>query len=542
MAEDSKILRATPVLAFTSLPIARQIILLAGLALAVSCGVAIFMWFQEPSYIVLYSSLAEKDAAKVMDSLTKSDIEFRIDQKSGAVMVPRDRIHQARIKLAMEGLPEGANMGFELLEKERGFGQSPLMESARYQRAMEGELSRSIASLKHVQSARVHLALPPQSMFPRKRKRPSASVLVELFPGRNLSDGQVAAIVHLIASSIPQMTPEDVTVVDQTGSLLTAQHGNKDWMRAAFEFDYVRKVEQNYVSRIEDILEPIIGDGGVRAQVVAEIDFSLTEQTQELYDPDLRALRNEQTLEEKSPGSGVISGVPGALSNQPPATGGLQPQAANGNTANDTRSSKKQNLNFDISRTISHTKLQSGTIKRLSVAVVIDDKIAIGKDGKSAATPLTPAELERMTALIKETVGYNEQRGDSVNVVNTSFKKPGEETPIPDPPFWESPWLREVLKILFGIITVVVFFYGFMRPVMRNLTSKAIIKAIPAATLDEDQGTTTDDKAALPGRKQQVNLPPMSEFDSKLNMAKNVVVQDPKRVAKVVKDWISEDE
>lgn len=516
----------------------RQLILLAGLALSVSCGVAIFMWFQTPSFTVLYSTLAEKDTGLVMDALTKADIEFKIDQKTGAVLVPGDKVHQARIKLAMDGLPEGGNLGFELLEKDRGFGQSPLMENARYQRAMEGELARSIASLKHVQAARVHLALPPQTMFPRKRKRPSASILVELYPGRNLTDGQVSAIAHLVASSIPSLATEDVTVVDQNGALLTGQNGNKDWMRAAFEFDFVRKVEQDYVRRIEDILEPIVGSAGVRAQVVAELDFSSTEQTQELYDPDLRALRNEQTIEEKSPGLGASAGIPGALTNQPPA-GGNTTAPPTVTSAPDSRSSKKQNLNFDISRTISHTKLPAGSIKRLSVAVVIDDKQSIGEDGKNSSTPLTPQEMERFLSLVKETIGFNEQRGDSVNVVNSSFNKPAQMQPLPDPPIWESPWLRDILKILFGIVSVVVFFYGFMRPIMRNLTNKAVIKSI--AVQSNESAEQDGENATITARKQAV-LPAQSAFTEKLITAKNIVGEDPKRVAKVVKAWISEDE
>jgi len=536
MTEENKPVHS-PVIGFSSLPISRQIILLAGLAFSIASGVAVFMWFQKPSFKVLYSTLAEKDAGQVIDALTKAGIDYRLDPSSGAVMVSGDQVHQARLKLAMDGLPEGGNMGFEMLDKKRSIGASPFMETARYQRAIEGELARSITTLKNVKGARVHLAIPERSVFVRDRKPPSASVLLDVYAGRMVSEGQVAAIIHLVAASVPNLTPEGVTVVDQSGSLLSSNKNSKQLMRAAYEFDFVRKVEQDYVKRIENILEPIVGNDGMRAQVSADLDLSTTEQTQELYDPELRALRSEQTIEERGSGTGAAAGIPGAVSNQPPPAGQVRQSPRQANAKANGRSSRRSNRNFDLSRTINYTRMPAGTVRRLSVAVVINDKQSVDAEGKPVSVAHTPEEMARLTALVKEAVGFDERRGDSLNVANASFTRPPAMEPLPSPPVWEAPWLRDILKILFGMVVASVFYLAVMRPVMRNLAAKSVVRPLPqmdlALEMDGGQEGMLTSKPVIA---------PPTPFDERLSTAKNIVGEDPKKVAKVVKSWLNEDE
>ena len=320
-----------PLEGFMNLPMARQLLLIVVLAASLTFGGVVFMWSQQPNYGVLYGNLSNKDVTQVMDYLQQQSIKYRLDEKTGALMVPADKIHQVRIQLASQGLPHSSGVGLDMLQEKQEFGTSQFIEVARYQHALEGELARSIMTLNNVENARVHLALPKQSAFIRERQEPSASVLLSLYAGRTLDDGQVAAITNLVASSIPNLDPSHVTVVDQMGRLLTTKKVSPELALNQEQFDYTHKLENVYTNRIENILSPIVGINGVRAQVSADLDFTVTEQTQESYNPDLPALRSEQTYEEKMVGSGV-QGVPGALSNTPPGPNTV-PQQANATAA-----------------------------------------------------------------------------------------------------------------------------------------------------------------------------------------------------------------
>jgi len=301
----------------------RQIGLMLGLAASVAIGVTVVLWSWTPNYGVLYGALEKQDVSTVLDALRQGGIDAKLDETTGAVLVPKNNIHDARIKLASMGLPKGVSAGFNALEDKSSFGVSQFMEKARYQRALEIELARTISSLSNVKNARVHLAVPRQSVFVRNRKKSSASVVVDLFPGRNLESGQVSAITHMVSSSIPELDVSNVTVVDQRGKLLTSGSTNLQIARTGAQFEYINKFEQAYIDRIERLLEPILGSESVRAQVTADIDFTASEQTQESFNPDAPALRSDQTTVEESSGA-INGGVPGALTNQPPGAGAIQ--------------------------------------------------------------------------------------------------------------------------------------------------------------------------------------------------------------------------
>jgi flagellar M-ring protein FliF len=547
---------------FGSLPILRQLGLMVGLAASVALGVSVVLWSQTPNYRVLYSGLASQDAAQIADALQKDGIEYKVDEATGAVMVGADQVHAARLKLASQGLPKGTAQGFEMLNEQPTFGSSQFMESARYQHALEGELGRTIATLGNVQNARVHLALPKQSVFVRNREQPSASILVSLFPGRELSEGQVSSVVHLVASSVPNMSAERVTVIDQKGRLLTIPESSRGMQLTTNQFEYRRRLEDYYIKRIEDIISPMAGAGGVRAQVVAELDFSITEETKETFNPEQNALRSEQTVDEQSGLSGnVPSGVPGALTNQPPAGGTVTPPssaaiknpaalnapAAANNGSAALNSTKRATRNYEVDRTISHTQMPTGSLRRLSVAVVIDDKQTVGQKGEAVRTPLKPEEITRLTALVKETVGFNEARGDSLNVINASFTVPAE-TPVPDQPLIERPWVKDLAKQGLGAIAVLLLIFVVLKPVLRSLAEKG--KSVPATPLQQipgnpeltnmgsnQVGSPSQGTAFQAGGQSNNNV----NYESQLANARALVGQDPKRVAQVVKGWVATD-
>lgn len=534
----------TALLGFGNLSIYRQLALMGGLAASIALGVVIVMWSQQPNYSMLYSGLSDQDSLEVINALDRAGIPHKMNGAAGTILVPADKVHQARMSLAGEGLPKGAATGFALLDKEQGFGVSQFMENARYQRALEGELSQTISSMSNVQSARVHLALPKQSAFVRDRKKPSASVMLNVYGGRPLEAGQVAAVVHLVASSVPNLSPDQVTVVDQTGKLLTIE-GSSDQIRlTANQFDYRRNVEDYYTKRIEDILTPILGSNGVRAQVSADIDFTQTEQTQEKFNPDLPAVRSEQTYEDRSNGASTVAGVPGALSNQPPGT---TAQAAQGQTGIDTTKGPESSVrritrNYELDKTISHTKYQTGVVRKISIAVVVDDKQTVADDGTVERVPRTEDELTRITALVKEAVGFNAERGDSVNVINASFAPPPTLEEPPEPGLLDKPWIWDVAKQVAAAIGVLLLVFGVLRPLLRSLVEKAPdISALPVVAQGRGETMPMAGGAGGAGQDMQAQLPAPNNYEQRLGAVKGLASQDPKRVAQVVKTWVATD-
>jgi flagellar M-ring protein FliF len=533
---------------FSGLPALRQIGLMIGLAASVAVGVAVVLWSQSPSFSLLYGKLSDRDASQVMEALDKAGIPYKLDESSGALLVSGPDVHRARLQLASDGLPKGTGSGFELLDEDQGFGTSQFIENARYQRALEGEISRTIATLRNVKSARVHLALPKRSVFIRKQAQPTASVTVELYGGRSLEEGQVGSIVHLVASSVPHLSADQVTVVDQNGLLLTSSDHSQPMGLTTGQFNYNRQLEQTFVKRIEDLLSPLVGRSGVRAQVAAELDFTVTEKTQETYNPDLPALRSEQSSEDRNTGGLAAIGVPGTLSNQPPggAVAAPVPPAGAGGAPEDvsqpSNSSRSTIRNYELDKTISHTRLASGSVRRLSIAVVLDNKQATGEKGKPVREPWSDQELAKFTTLVKEAVGFNAQRGDSVQVVNAAFQLQPEMEPLPDLPLWEQPWLWNVLKQVAGAFGVLLLIFGVIRPVMRSLAEKGAV--LPSAAQMALAGGTgfAEDQVTLSGSGAQVSLPSPQQqsYEQQIAAAKGLVQNDPKRVAQVMKNWVSD--
>jgi flagellar M-ring protein FliF len=528
-------------------PFVRQLGMLAAIAAAVALGVAAVLWSQEPNYSLLYGDLSSKDSAQVLDALSKSGIPFKIDPSNGAILVPAKQVYEARLKLANDGLPRGNSVGFELMDDKPAFGVTQLQEAARYQRAIEGELARSISTLSTVKSARVMLAIPKQSVFIREENKASASVIVNLYPGRSLDEGQVDAIVHLVSSSVPGLAPGRVTVVDQQGRLLTTDDSTRDLTQPSNQLDYKRRLESDYAARVEEILTPVVGPGAVRAQVVADVDYTQSEQTSEKYSPDHNPVRSEQVSEDVRTGAAGAQGIPGALSNEPPGTA-TAPEVAKAAPANGSApakgktgaapatvapavpvdTNKRATRNYEIDKTISHTKQATGTIRRLTVAVVVDDIVTVDKRGRVHHRPRSKQEIDQFIALTKEAVGFDAQRGDSVSVVNVPFSAPPAEAPLPTVPFWKQDWFLDLAKQVGGGIAALVVLMFLVRPLLRGLTA-----ARPAGT------AMLGGPEPAPDRVMLSNLP--GGYDQQLAAAKQVAAQDPKRVAQVVKSWVGRD-
>jgi len=547
MADASGVKLNAAVGGLGQLSIFRQIGVLVGLAASIALAGVVIMWSQEPGYQMIYSGLADQDSLEITKALDQAGIPHKMSG-SGTIMVPGNQVHDARLRLAGQGLPKGNATGFELLDKEQGLGVSQFMENARYQRALEGELAKTIGSISGVQSARVHLAIPKQTSFirDRDRKMPSASVMLTLYAGRQLESGQVASIVNLVGSSVPGLSPDRVTVVDQAGRLLSSPGSANDLRLTATQFEYRKQLEDYYIKRIEEILTPILGHDGVRAQVSADMDFSVIEQTQESYNPDMPAIRSEQTSEDQSRGPGIDGGVPGALTNQPPITGAnagarkaapAAPAAGSQESSGPQSSAKRTTRNYELDKTISHTQFPTGTVKRLSIAVVIDDKQQTDAEGNVQRTPRTEEEITRITALAKDAIGFNTQRGDSLNVINASFTDPPKTEPAPEPGLLEKPWLWDVGKQVLAGLAVLVLIFAVLRPLLKNLVEKAPPPMMPQMISAEVNG---GEQGRLTGGQGQ-QLGQTGFYEQQVSAAQNMAAQDPKRVAQVVKNWVSSD-
>lgn len=521
-------------------PSLKPLAMLVGIAAAVAAGVGIVLWSREPTYSLLYGNLGQQDAAQVAQALDTNGIPYKLDAATGAITVPSDRVHDARLQLAGQGLPEGDG-GFAVMSKEPSFGVSQFMEGARYQHALETELARTISNLQAIEGARVHLALPRQSAFVRDRRAPSASVLLQMKPGRRLESGQVTAIINLVASSIPELEAQQVTVIDQQGRLLSAPEGNDELAAREKQLEIARGMEERYTRRVEELLAPLVGPGRVRAQVVADVELSTTEEAREQYRPDSQIVRSEQTAEEISRTGSGPQGVPGALTNQPPTPGVALPPGAAANAdpaaeqladAAPDNSSRQSTRNYEIDRTIAYTRQPAGRLKRLTVAVLVDNQRATAEDGTVTETPLSPEQLENMMRLVKDAVGFNQERGDSVNVVNASFR--GELTPEefqPEAiPLWERPLLRDIAKLLAGLTVLLVLVLTVLRPLVRGLLAAPRL-TYTAPPLPGGEGV------ALPGIQ-----PVPVNYEGQITQARSLVTQDPARVAQVVKTWVGSDE
>lgn len=525
-------------------PIVRQLGVMIGIAASVALGIAVVLWSQTPNYSVLFGNMAPKDATEVVAALEQNGIPYKIDDSTGAVLVASGKLQEARMKLAGQGLPHSTSMGYEILQQETGFGTSRALEAARFHRALEGELARTISTLANIETARVHLATPKQSVFVRKKNDPSASVVLKLYSGRVLDKGQVAAIVHLVASSVPELDAGRITVVDHKGNLLSGEMDSRQMMLTSSQFEYTRELEKHYRQRVEDILAPILGADRVRAQVSADVDFTVTEQTSERFNPDLPALRSEQVNEQSSRLSSV-QGVPGALSNQPPAAG-TAPEVATAENEGEAagsplNSSKRATRNYELDKTVSHTRLASNKLRRLSVAVVVDDLVNVTDDGSTTRIERTPEEISRITRLVKEAIGFSAQRGDSVEVINSAFMLPAPPEPLPELAIWEEPWVWDVAKQAGGVILVLVLIFFVLRPTMKKLTAPPVLQQVAMSEGATAGAQGAGSEAALGSSDEAMRLPGPEKYENTLEAARQMVQDDPKRVAQVIRSWVAED-
>ncbi len=528
------------------IPVVRQLGLFALVAAAIALGLWLFFWTQKPNYVPVFAGLDARSTAEATDLLRTAQIPFQIDSGSGALSVESDQIGKARLALAAAGLPAAEGGGFEMLQGDQGFGTSQFVESARYQHALETELARTIANLRPVREARVHLALPKPSAFTRQKEPASASVVLHLRSGSVLEPGQVTAIEHLVASSVPQMPVDSVTVVDQFGRMLNNDNADSESALSAKRFEQQRRAEAVYVQRIQELLEPLAGPGRVSAQVSIDMSFAETEQASETYGPDAAMIRSEQVSESGDLAAmAAPQGVPGAASNNPDtaaaATAAVAAAAAPAGAGG--TGSRTAVRNYELDRTLTHTRQAPGQITRVTAAVLVDNVPQTDAAGKTAYRALTEPELARIQTLVQQAVGYNEQRGDVVSVVNAPFARgtAGEEPEAP--PFWQHPRAQELLRIALGGLAVLVLIFTVLRPASRQLLAPKVPVTAVATVLPEDEEipVTLSPPPPKPKRDPQVAVQAAMDFDEKLQVAKTAVSNDAKRVAGVVRHWVESD-
>ncbi|WP_319557803.1 flagellar basal-body MS-ring/collar protein FliF [Thiomicrorhabdus sp.] len=532
----------------TSLSVAKQVGLVVALAASIALVVGMVIWSQSTPYTLLFGSVDPQEMNEIVQTLDQEAVPYEIDRTSGGILVPSDQVHALRLKLAAAGYPKQAPTGYQLLDIDQGFGISQFKETTQYHRALEGELAKSVASINAVKSARVMLGLPKRSVFVRKQQKPSASVVVQLYPGRSLDEQQVNAIAYLVASSIPNMEAKSVTVVDQNGNLLTADTASSTGAlhMSMKQLDYTRSVEETLSSRIIRLLAPVVGgEGKVRAQVTAELDFTQQEQTRENYEPDPDAIRSEQEVREINRNEGP-AGIPGALTNQPPRAGIAPEQGYNPQQdPNLKSSSEKSTKNYELDRTISHIKNAVGNVRRLSVAVVLDDKISVNEQGETVRESLSDEDLQRYRQLVSDTVGLDEARGDTLSVVNASFVAAPQEE-MPSLPMWQEPWFWNLIKQIVAGIAVLIIIFGVIRPLLRDLTKRETLE--PEYPLDEsEEGMQSVDEIskALDQMSTEVE-DTAAEVESEsaeerqlLEKVRAIVEAEPKLAAHVIKQWLS---
>ncbi len=526
---------------------------LIGLAAVVAIVAGLWLWGKQPEYRVLFSNVTDRDGGDIIGVLTQMNVPYQFTEGGGAILVPADKVHEARLKLASQGLPKGGGVGFELMENQK-LGVSQFLEQVNYQRALEGELARSMQAISAVQSARVHIAFTKQSVFVREEQKPTASVVLNLYPGRTLDSGQISAVTHLVSSSVPGLSPKSVTVLDQSGNLLSEKENAAGGAGMdASQLKYVQDYERGVARRIEAILFPIVGKDNVHAEVSAEIDFSRTEQAAETYKPNQdaaqAAIRSQQISESNNSGGAAI-GVPGALTNQPPAPAAAPVNQQGGATASAAtpagNSRKDATTNYEVDKTIQYVQKPMGGVKRLSAAVVVNYKKVLDKKGAASFVPLSAAEKTQIDALVKEAMGFSQVRGDTLNVTNTRFTSPEIEK-LPEMPVWKQPENINLAMLggkylLLAAVTAYAFF-AFVRPLLKRASAAARGK-VETNPEKENEGSPTGETPALTGEKMLAlpgtNQAPMTE--DRLQAARMAARQDPRAVANVVKKWVDGNE
>jgi flagellar M-ring protein FliF len=533
-------------------PMGKRVVAGAAAALAMAVVAAIWLWSSAPDYKVLFSNYSDRDGGAITASLDQMGIKYKFSEGGTAILIPAEQVPSVRLKLASQGLPRAGNVGFELLENQK-LGTSQFVEQVNYQRSLEGELANSIQAVSAVSSARVHLALPKPSVFVREQQKPTASVLLNLQPGRALDQAQVSAIVHLVASSVPELTPSNVTVVDQNGTLLSDTSAKNGKALDPNQLKYVEALQQNIVKQVESMIAPIVGQTNVRAEATAEVDFAQVDTAAEMYKPNSppepQAIRSQQTSEQTGPGSQNPSGVPGALSNQPPGVStapleGAAPAAAQQQSTTGP-STRNATTNYEVDKTLRFEQKPMGGVKRLTVGVVVNYRRSIDpKTGKVAIKPLSAAEVAQINELVKQAMGYNQARGDTLNVANAPFEgidKPAEETPD----WWKDPrnlpLAKDIAKYVFIALVLLFLWYRILRPIMKPVM-KQFDKAVEMAPEPEPEEPEPEpdpdyEEIARIAREAEEQKQ-VIVYKSNLEMAKTLAQNDPRIVANVIKEWL----
>ena len=543
---------------FSNLGNTQKIGLLAAAAAVIAIIVVALLWARTPEYRVLYSNISERDGGEVINTLSQQNVPYRLAEGGSAILVPANQVYDVRLKLASQGLPKGGTVGFEIMDSQK-FGTSQFAEQLNYQRALAGELARTIQSFSSVQSARVHLAIPRPTVFVREAQQPSASVLVSVYQGRLLDAAQVNAIQHLVASGVPEMSPRNVTVVDQAGNLLSStDEGPATSGLDAAQLKYLHDVELSYAARIENILKPIVGAENVRAQVTAVLDFNQVEQTSETFKPNptpqdaaVRSHQSEETVTVNP--QQVPSGAPGPLTNRPPDSGSQPPtsvmpssekpaqEAGRKATARQPPNTHKESIiNYEVDKTVRHTKVEVGTVKRLSAAVVVNYKREAEKEGKSGYKPLSEVELAQIETLARDAMGFSKERGDTLNIVNAPFSGEAVPSAVPAPLTGWSAWVDDIASgawvskasaYLVPAAIIAFLLFGLVLPVVRNLQ-----RAGQMALAGSGISAAAPPSAAAYAPVREAN------FEADLNAVKDLATRQPHIVANVVKDWVGRDE
>lgn len=548
---------------FRGLPSNKKALLFGGVAAILSILVGVYLYTREPDYKILFSNLNDRDGGQITAALQQMKVPYQLGA-GGVIEVPTSAVYDTRLKLASQGLPKASGAGFELMDNQK-FGISQFAEQINYQRAIEGELARTIESLASVESARVHLAIPKQSVFLREQQQPSASVMVSLYGGRVLDSGQIAAIVNLVSSSVPGLSAKNITIVDQGGNLLSKHPDLDDGSNGLSQrqLNYVHQIEQNFVKRIETILEPIVGKGNAHAEVTAALDFSEVEQTSESHNPNTppnqAAIRSQQTNESMSRENAPQGGVPGALSNQPPnaaaapiqlppgTQAGLMPAQQNGQEVPPTKSSKEVTTNYEVDKTIQHTRLPVGSIKRLSAAVVVNFKQTTTPAGETKMTPLSDREIQQIQNLVKESMGFSSERGDSLNVVNAAFADgPAKKKDLQQKALdYLTENAADVAKFALLALVLLYLLFGVIRPIVRDVVKPKELPLPEGMVMGPDgQLVAADSPEALGG--EDASLDPREvarrEYEAALESARQIVRSDPRMAAQIIKEWVNNDE
>jgi len=520
------------------------------IALFVAIGVVGLVMGRQAEWRVLYANLADKDGGAIVAQLTQMNIPYKHADGGGAILVPADKVYDTRLRLASQGLPKGAIGGFESIDANR-FGMTQFQERLAFQRGLEGELTRSIQALSSVQTARVHLALPNQNGFFREQQKPTASVVVGLIVGRTLDRAQLAGIVHLVASSVPEMNANAVSVLDDTGKLLSTPSDGSVGMSLTGGIDVqqlltTQQIEQQYMRRILDILEPVVGRGNVKAQVTAELDFTQSESTSESHKPESTTIRSQQTSESTNGQTALPSGVPGATTNQPPAAStapinGAAQQVTSAGSANNNSSKKESTTNYEVDKTIKMVKGGTSLVKRVSAAVVVNHQSVTDAKGKVSSVPLTEQQVEEMTALVRETIGFSKERGDSVNLMNTPFAV--EKQTLTELPLWKQADVQDMFRsfawpvgtLLFALLVLI----GAIRPGIKLLSQPPQKLAANVRQLEEVSEEDLGRPMLLAPQSETPIIEGPTPGELAIEDARKLTRDNPAAVANIVKSWVN---